>query len=86
MAKADYQLLADTFGDSSPVVPKYRTLRIRLQEIALRNHGMLEREGKGWLLWVVDQGEWIEPNLQEVEEVMRGLWPHEFLLDNVKLF
>lgn len=80
MAKAEYQLLTDTFGADSPIVPKYRTLRIRLQEIALRNHGMLEREGKGWLLWVVEQGEWREPTLQEMQKVMNDLWPHEFFL------
>ena len=78
MAKADYQLLADTFGADSPVVPKYRTLRIRLQEIALRNQAMLEREGKGWSLWAIEHGEWTKSNLQEIEAVMRGLWPHEF--------
>jgi len=78
MAKADYQLLANTFGDGSPVVPKYRTLRIRLQEIALRNQAMLEREGKGWVLWVLGEGEWWEPNLVGVEKVMRDLWPFEF--------
>lgn len=78
MAKKDYQLLADTFGEDSPVVPKYRTLHMRLQEIALCNRGMLEREGKRWVLWIPEEGEYVEPNLKSMQEVMEGLWPHEF--------
>jgi len=78
MAKADYKLLADFFGVDSPVIEKRRTLRVRLQEIALRNKGMLEREGKQWCLWLPDQGEYLEPNLKEMQSVMCDLWPHEF--------
>lgn len=81
MAKKDYELLAEFFPS---LMPRHRTLRVRLEEMALRNKGMLEREGKQWCLWIPDEGEWVEPNLQEMQRVMVDLWPHEFPLDNVK--
>jgi hypothetical protein len=79
MAKRDYQLLAETFGEDSPVVPKYRTLHMQLQEIALCNRGMLERKGKHWMLWIPEEGEYIEPNLESMQVVMATLWPHAFI-------
>jgi hypothetical protein len=78
VAKKDYQLLEETFGLESGVVPKRTTLRIRLQGIALDNQGMLERAGKRWVLWIPDRGEYTEDNLEAMRSVMRDLWPHAF--------
>ena len=85
MAKADYQLLADFFEDPDhPVLVKRRTLKVRLQEMAMRNKGMLERDTrmpKMWCLWLPDGpdgGDHLEPTLKEMQSVMHMLWPHEF--------